>query len=312
MKKEFTYPSKNGRTKIHAIAWKPEREVRAVLQIAHGMVEFVDRYDRFAEVLRAEGIYVVGNDHLGHGQSVTDETRLGFFGEPDGNAFVIGDMHELRLRTEKEFPGIPYFLLGHSMGSFLVRQYIEMYGRGLSGAIISGTGYQSPGTLRAGKMLCTVIGRTKGWQYRSKFINNMALGSYNKTFEPARTSADWLTRDEAVVDAYVAEPLCQFVFTVNGYYHLFRGLEYAQASENLSKIPKDLPILVLAGGKDPVGNFGKDPVKVAEIYRQTGIQDVDCRIYPDDRHEILNELDKEKVDRDILDWIGQHMKERIE
>ena len=227
MRKEFIYPSKDGRTQIHTIAWVPEKEVRAVLQIAHGMVEFIDRYDRFAEALNAEGIYVVGNDHLGHGKSVTDESRLGFFGEPDGNAFVIGDMHELRLMTEKEYPDVPYFMLGHSMGSFLMQQYIEMYGRGLSGAMIMGTGYRSAGTLKAGKMLCVLMGGVRGWHYRSKIINNMALGSYNKSFKPVRTTADWLTRDEAIVDAYVAEPLCQFMFTVNGYYHMFRGMEYA-------------------------------------------------------------------------------------
>jgi len=307
MKKEFTYPSADGKTQIHAISWLPEGKVRAVLQIAHGMVEFIDRYDRFAGVLNEEGILVVGNDHLGHGQSVTDPSNLGYFGSPDGNAFIIRDMHQLRQQTEQQYPQVPFFLLGHSMGSFLARQYIEMYGQGLAGAIIMGTGYQTGGTLNAGKMLCKLIGSVRGWHYRSRFINNMAIGAYSKAFQPARTPADWLTRDEAVVDAYLHNPLCTFTFTVNGYYHLFRGLQYAEAPANLNKIPKKLPVLVVSGGKDPVGNFGKDPVRVAEIYKQTGLKDVTCKIYPEDRHEVLNEMDKETVDRDILEWIEQHM-----
>ena len=307
MKKEFTYPSADGKTQIHAISWVPEGKVRAVLQIAHGMVEFIDRYDRFAGVLNAEGILVVGNDHLGHGQSVTDPSNLGYFGSPDGNAFIIADIHQLRQQTEQQYPQVPFFLLGHSMGSFLARQYIEMYGQGLAGAIIMGTGYQTEGTLKAGKMLCKLIGSVRGWHYRSRFINNMAIGAYSKAFQPARTPADWLTRDEAVVDAYLHNPLCTFTFTVNGYYHLFRGLQYAEDPANLNKIPKDLPVLIVSGGKDPVGNFGKDPVKVAEIYKQTGLKDVTCKIYPEDRHEVLNEMDKETVDRDILEWIEQHM-----
>lgn len=307
MKREFTYPSKDGRTQIHAIEWIPEGEVRGVVQIAHGMVEFIDRYDRFARVLAAQGFYVTGNDHLGHGKSVTGEEELGYFAQHDGNLCVIGDMHWLRKKTEKTYPDVPYFMFGHSMGSFLVRQYIEMYGEGLAGAVIMGTAYQPKQTLNAGILMTGVLEKMRGGHYRSNLVNNMALGSYNKSFEPAHTTADWLTRDEAVVDAYVAEPLCQFTFTVNGYNNLFRGMRFAQEAQNLAKIPKDLPILVLSGANDPVGNFGKGPEQVAQSYRETGIRDVTFKLYPEDRHELLNELDKENVDRDILSWLGAHM-----
>ncbi|MCC6095634.1 MAG: alpha/beta hydrolase, partial [Eubacterium sp.] len=228
MKKDFRYPSKDGRTSIHALEWIPDGEVKAVVQIVHGMVEFVDRYDRIARLLNTKGIYVVGNDHLGHGASVVSEEDYGYFAEKDGNACVIGDMHTLREMTEKKYPGIPYFILGHSMGSFLTRQYITEYGRGLAGAVISGTGYQSKGTLRAAKAVCRTIATFKGWKYRSKMVDNMALGSYNKKFEPARTANDWLTRDTAIVDAYCANPWNNFRFTLNAYYNLFTGLEKAE------------------------------------------------------------------------------------
>ncbi len=307
MKQEFYYPSADGLTQIHAIEWIPETKVRGVLQIAHGMVEFIDRYDRFAKKCASRGFYVVGNDHLGHGKSVTDESNLGYFAKHDGNFCVIADMQQLREDTRKKYPEVPYFLLGHSMGSFLARQFIEKYGEGLSGAIIMGTGYQPMSTLNLGISLTGVLQKAKGGHFRSTMINNMALGSYNKSFEPARTKNDWLTRDEAIVDAYEANPLNQFMFTVNGYYNLFRGLRYAQRRENLEKIPKGLPILVVSGQNDPVGECGKGPKIVAQTYRETGIKDVTLKLFPDDRHEILNELDRESVDRYLLEWIEERM-----
>ncbi|MEE1115142.1 MAG: alpha/beta fold hydrolase [Eubacterium sp.] len=307
MRRDFTYPSQDDRTTIHAIEWVPEGEVKAVLQIVHGMVEFIGRYDRFATFLAKNGFYVVGNDHLGHGASVVSDDRHGYFADPDGNECVIGDMRTLMEMTKEKYPAVPYFILGHSMGSFLTRQFIEIHGAKLSGAIIMGTGYQSEGTLKAAMSIAKIAARFHGWDYRSKLLDNMALGSYNKKFEPARTPNDWLTRDEKIVDAYCANPWNNFRFTVNGYYHLFRGLEYAEKAENIAKIPKELPILVTSGGSDPVGNCGEGPKKVAEIYRNAGIGDVTLRLYPGDRHEILNELDHDLVDGEILAWLQAHM-----
>jgi len=307
MKQEFFYPSKDGLTQIHAIEWIPETEVHGVLQIAHGMVEFIDRYDRFATFMASQGFYVVGNDHLGHGKSVTDEAQYGYFARDNGNLCVIGDMHQLREDTRKKYPDVPYFLLGHSMGSFLSRQYIEMHGAGLTGAIIMGTGYQPTATLNAGIALTGLLQKLKGDHFRSATVNNMALGSYNASFEPGRTKNDWLTKDEAIVDAYVANPLNQFMFTVNGYNNLFRGMRYCQRRENLDKIPKDLPILVVSGQNDPVGEFGKGPRTVAQSYREIGIRDVTLKLFPDDRHEILNELDHDAVDNYLLNWIEARM-----
>ncbi len=306
MKTHFTYTSTDGHTKIHAIAWAPEGDPAAVLQICHGMVEYIDRYDPFATFLSQHGYYVVGNDHLGHGESVDSDEKHGYFAQPNGNECVIGDVHTLRKMTAEKFPGIPCFMLGHSMGSFLVRQYIESFGDGLAGAIIMGTGSQPGGTLSMGKMLCRLSAAFHGWDYRSKMINNMAFGSYNKQFEPSRTSMDWLTKDEAVVDAYINHPWCTFRFTVNGYYNLFRSIEAAQDPKQIAQIPKDLPLLFVSGACDPVGGNGKGVTTAYESYKNAGIADVSIKLYDNDRHEILNETDRDQVWADLFAWLEAH------
>ena len=307
MKHDITYPSSDGKTQIHAIIWEPEGTPKAVLQICHGMVDYADRYDDFAQHAAAQGYYVVANDHLGHGASVVTDDQHGYFGHPNGNECVIADIHTLRTMTQKKYPDKPYFMLGHSMGSFLIRQYMEMYGSGLSGVIVMGTGAQPGVALFFGKLLCKVIAAFKGDDYRSAFVDNMAFGGYNKRFEPARTDKDWLTRDEKEVDAYLANPWCTFRFTVNAYYHMFCGIEYAQKKENIEKIPKDLPLYLVAGSDDPVGNFGKSVENVAKTYRECGIKDVSLKLYEKDRHEILNELDRQTVYEDILAWVEAHL-----
>ena len=306
-KNDLTFPSADGRTTIYATEWVPDEAPRAVLQIAHGMVEYVGRYDAFASWLAGRGFYVVGNDHIGHGRSVVTDDDHGYFGHPGGNGFVISDMNELREITSEKYPDIPYFFLGHSMGSFLLSQYITMYGAGLAGAIIMGTGVQPGAVLTAGKTLCRTIALSKGWRHRSSMVNNIAFGSYNKAFEPARTPTDWLTRDENIVDAYNSDPWCTFMFTVNGYYEMFAGIEQAQKPANIKRIPKDLPILLISGQEDPVGEQGKGVEKKYETYKKAGIEDVSLKLYPKDRHEILNELDKSKVYSDLLDWMEQRM-----
>lgn len=315
-KKQFFYPSMDGKTQIHAIEWAPDGAPAAVLQIAHGMVEFIDRYDRFARFLAENGVAVVGNDHLGHGESVNSRDDLGFFAVANmnpkqlstyGNSCVIGDMYTLQQRTMEKFPGVPYFFLGHSMGSFLARQYIQLHADELRGAIIMGTGQQSPATLKAAKAICRVIARSKGERFRSPLLTNMALGSNNKKFEPARTANDWLTKDEKIVDAYNANPLNNFKFTVNAFFNMFSGIEICSDPANIAKIPKTFPILIVSGADDPVGGFGKGVKQVADAYKKAGLTDVQMKLYEGDRHEILNELDHDVVDDDILSWLNQKM-----
>ena len=308
MRDEFYFPSKDGNTEIHTIEWKPVGEVRAVLQICHGMVEYIRRYDEFAQFLCREGYYVVGNDHLGHGKSIQAKSEYGFFNEKYGNACVLGDMHTLRQRTEKKYPGVPYFMLGHSMGSSLLRQYLQMYGNGLSGAVLMGTvADHKKAALLFGKRLCRVMAAFRGWHYRSKMVDNLVLGAYNKKFKPARTRADWITSDNENLDMYVADPLCSFMFTVNAYYNVFSGMIGIQRKESVYMIPKGLPVLFVSGADDPVGEFGKGVRKIYEKYRAAGIRDVTLRLYKGDRHEILNEPDRDQVYKDLLGWFEKHI-----
>lgn len=307
MKKEFYFKSKDNETEIHAIEWSPNAQPIAILQIVHGMVEFIDRYDAFARFLTDNGICVVGNDHLGHGLSVNNDEQLGYIAHEDGNGKVLGDIHSLRQMTEQKYPNVPYFILGHSMGSFLVRQYIQTQAAGLQGAIVMGTGYQPWIMLTGGRVLSRTIAAFRGWKYRSKFVDNMAFGAYNKGFKPARTSKDWLSKDNAVVDAYVSNKLNSFLFTLNGYQTLFSSIKGCQSAKKNATVPKNLPIMVVSGKKDPVGGFGKGAEKVKNAFVKSGSKDVVLKLYDEDRHEILNELDKKDVYKDILAWLKSKM-----
>ena len=301
-KREFTYPSKDGKTQIHAIEWIPEQEVKAVLQICHGMVEYIDRYHEFASYLAERGIYVTGHDHLGHGQSVNSEDEYGYFPQPAGNKCVVLDIHNLRKITMEKYPDVPYFMLGHSMGSFLLRQYLTMFSKGLAGAVIMGTGHQPRMILSAGQMVCKLTALFKGWKYRSQLVNNLSFGSYNKKFEPAETSKDWITSYKPIRDKYVSDPLTSFTFTVGGYYQMFEGMKVLDTKGSVDKIRKDLPVFFVAGADDPVGEFGKTVQLVFEKYKNAGIQDVSIKLYEGDRHEILNETDREQVYEDLYHW----------
>ena len=311
MRDEFYFPSKDGNTEIHTIEWKPEGEVRAVLQICHGMVEYIKRYDEFAQFLCEKGLYVVGNDHLGHGKSVQSKSEYGFFEKKYGNACVLGDIHTLRQRTVKKYPETPYFMLGHSMGSSLLRQYIQMYGNGLSGVVLMGvvTDHRRSSLLFV-KQLCRLMAAVRGWHYRSRMVDELVTGSFNKKFKPSVTRADWITSDKEHLDAYVTDPLCSFMFTVNAYYSMMAGMLGMQKKENISMIPKSLPVLFVSGAEDPVGNFGKGVRKVCEIYKSAGLRDVSLKLYEGDRHEILNETNREQVYQELYEWFEEKLSNR--
>ena len=307
-KKHFHFSSCDGVHKIHGILWKPEDEkIIGFLQIVHGMVEYIDRYDTFARFMCAHGFAVAGEDHLGHGLSVNSNDELGIFAKKNGSEYVIGDNYRLKKHMEREFKGVPYFILGHSMGSFITRVFITRYSHELNGAIIMGTGSQPAIAAVGGKLLASVIARFKGWDYRSKLIDNIAFGAYNKKFEPARTSHDWLTKDEKIVDAYNDDHLCSFLFTVSAYKDLFTLVHEAGKDELIRKIRPTLPILVVSGAMDPVGSFGRGVKIVYDKYKDADIEDVTLKLYDNDRHEILNETDKEMVFEDILNWLKSKM-----
>ena len=307
-KEEFKFRSTGDTVDIRAVRYIPDVKPKAILQIAHGMVEFIDRYEWFAEYLCSKGFLVTGNDHIGHGGSVNYESDWGYFTKYNGNRILEDDIHKLTTITKEAYPNLPYFLLGHSMGSFYARQYICDYGNELDAAIIMGTGFEPLITVKAGMLVCRVIALFKGWRYRSNLVNNMAFGAYNKQFEPVRTRADWLTKDEKIVDWYINEPRCSFLFTLNGYYNMFKGISRLHDKNLLAKIPKDLPLLFVSGQDDPVGANGKEVQTSYQSVVDAGVSNVNIKLYPNDRHEILNETDKEQVYEDLYDWLDSKIK----
>ena len=307
MKKEFSYLSRDGVTKIHGIEWIPDGEIIGILQMCHGMVEYIDRYDEFAVYLAGKGFYVVGHDHLGHGKSVQSQEDYGHFDEVKGNRYLIGDIHMLRQRTMKKYPGLPYFIMGHSMGSFLVRQYLTLYGQGLAGAIIMGTGYQPLPVILAGQLLCKILAAFKGWRHRSRLVDGLCLGIYRSHFKSGGGVGDWTTSDREMWEKYTKDPLCNFRFTLAGYYQMLEGMKSLVKAGSVKRIPKELPVFFVAGEDDPVGAFGKGVRKIYAKYKASGLEKTDLKLYRDDRHEILNETDRDKVSADLYLWLRENL-----
>ena len=305
---EYTFLSSNGETPIHVREWVPDCDINGVVQIAHGICEYAGRYEGFARYLASKGFVVAANDHLGHGQSVLSEEDLGYFGPLGSWELVVEDIERLRALTAEKWPEAPYFLLGHSMGSFLTRTYLIRYPEApLSGVILSGTGQPPAAVLAGGRMLCDADVLKNGPRHRSLNIYGMAFGSYNKGIEPRRTPYDWICRDEAVVDAYAADPLCTFVPTSSLFREMLSGLATVGSLHEVSAMRKDLPLILMSGDADPVGGRGVQVAKVYSLLVRAGCKDVAYKFYPGARHEILNETNRADVYKDILDWLFAHM-----
>lgn len=307
MKKSiFGFLSSDGKTNIHAVKWEPEGEAQAVLQISHGMIEYVERYEAFAEFLTGKGFVVAGNDHLGHGESVQSQEFWGYFAPKNGSDLVVEDLHQLRTKMQEEYPGIPYFMLGHSMGSYLLRKYLSKHGEGLAGAVIMGTGTQSNVTVIMGKIICRLSALIHGWDYRGGFVEKKVFSEKYNRFE-AEGKGAWLTKDRAVVEAYNKDPRCTFQFTLNGFYNLFDTIRYINKPAHVKSVPINLPLFLVSGEDDPVGDFGRGVGFAYDIYICAGMRNINLKLYPTDRHEILNELDKEIVYEDIYKWLQKHL-----
>ncbi len=296
-RQEFSIPSTDGRHMLHCLRWTPAGKPQAVLQIVHGMSEHIARYDEFARYLAQRGVLVVGHSHLGHGLTAENEDELGWFGTPDGNVLLIRDIH--RIRTEFQRPGIPYYILGHSMGSFLTRQYLCKRRPNLSGAIIMGTGDIPAPVVKTSQWVCRIIAAFRGWHHRSALVSAFIIDGYRRKY-----GLSWLSDNEVSNEAYERDPRCGFRFTLNGFYNFFLGLERTSSSEAAGIIPRAYPLLFVAGGQDPVGSNGKGVKAVYRRYRKHGAN-ASIKLYPGDKHEILNELDRETVYADIYNWINK-------
>lgn len=330
----YTFPSTDQRTKIHAVEWvkdefrnRDQKGVdgaqqdvdrknapRGVIQLIHGMVEHIARYDEFARFLAEQGFVVVGHDHLGHGQSVCSEEDYGFFCENQPALVLLQDIHRLRLWAKRRYPGLPYYMLGHSMGSYLLRRYLASQTDDLAGAIIVGTGFESEAKLTAGLAVLKMEAMKNGWRYRSERAEKLTFGSAYKAFDLTGEdlSRSWLSKNEENVRAYYSDPKCGFRFTLNGYWTLVSTVKFVCQKKNIEAIPKELPVLIISGEDDPVGNLGKGVKKTYNAFVKAGIEDVSCKLYPNDRHEILNETDRETVYGDILTWLEKHLEKKEE
>lgn len=308
-KKSFVFRSSSGLSDIFVSSYFPaaECDIKGVIQIAHGMAEHHERYEDFIEVLNNNGYAVYINDHLGHGKSVSDDSELGYFGENKGYMNLVRDMKLLTDIIKKENPGLPVILFGHSMGSMLARLYTSEYGNVIDGAIYCGTCGANPAA-PVGITLVNLIKKLKGSHYRSELINKLAFGTYNNRFKPQRTAFDWLTTDNDVVDKYIQDPYCGFLFTANGYKDLMELIVEINKKEWYQSVPKTIPVYLIAGKDDPVGNYGKGIYEVFDNLTEVRHKNVSVDLFSGDRHEILNEKDKDEVYKYVLKWISGILK----
>ncbi len=307
VKEEFYYDSRDGISKLHAVRYTPdeEEEVRCVVQIVHGMAEYVERYEEFAEYLTSKGIVVTGEDHMGHGKSVGKDGKFGYFCEQDPATVLVRDVHRLKKATQAIYPNVPYIIMGHSMGSFIARNYMFRYGTGITAAVIMGTGMQGKELISVSKMIAGIQKLIFGSKHVSELLDKLAFGAYNKEIQNPRTKFDWLSRDAERVDKYIQDPLCGFTFTVNGFATIFELIYRLHREENLERIPSEMPVLLLSGTADPVGDYGRGVRKTYDSLKAAGMSRLQMKLYEGGRHELLNETNRNAVAEDIYKWIEE-------
>lgn len=301
MNGDFYYESTCG-IQLHGYRWEPEGTPKAIVQIIHGIAEHVARYDHFARYLSDQGYLVVAEDHMGHGKSICDEVPKGYVA--GGWDAMVEDCCRLLTAVKAEFPDVPYILFGHSMGSFLARSILIKHpDSGIHAAIICGSAWMPGLVLQGGKLMSGLLMKGDNAKKTSEQLQSIMFGGYDKRIENKRTPSDWLTRDDAVVDAYEADPLCGFAPTPALANAMMNGLIRIQKAGNLSRMNKELPVHFIAGAEDPVGNYGEGVRKAAQMFIRSGMKHVSVKLYPSCRHEIHNELNKDEVYKDISGWM---------
>lgn len=306
----FAPLSLDGKTTLAAYCIMPQGEARGMVQIAHGMCEHFSRYIPFGEYLASMGLIVFGHDHLGHGETAKSPQDLGFTAKGGGAHLLTGDVHALSMQMKERFPKLPLILFGHSMGSFIIREVLAKHASDYDAAIICGTGGPDvPAGL--GKAVASVLMKLQGERHRSKLLKRISFMGYNKKFGKGCGPNAWLTRDEQVVERYKSDPYCQFIFTLRAYHDLFTLIESVSKKDWAEKLPKALPLLVVSGEDDPVGSYGKGVRTVYARIQAAGAEDATLLLYPEMRHEILNEIDKETVWKEIAQWIEQKLPSQI-
>ena len=290
-------------SRLYVNQWLPEGPARAVVMLSHGMAEHSGRYGRLAAALCAGGYGVYALDQRGHGRTA-DSGDLGLYAEQDGWNKVVGDLASLHQHIGQQQPGLPIVLLGHSMGSYIAQAYLLHHSASLHGAILSGSNFQPVALYRAARVIARVERARQGLRGRSALIEWLSFGSFNKAFKPTRTAFDWLSRDPDEVDRYINDPLCGFRCTNQLWIDLLGGLQHISKASNLAQIDPGLPILVVGGECDPVSD-GKRLNSLAQALREAGCQHLQLTVYPQARHEVFNETNRDEVTADVLHWLDQ-------
>lgn len=306
MKQTTFHISTKDNKKLFVRYWSlpPEEKLHSVVHIVHGMSDHSGRYAEFAEALVQAGFAVYAHDHRGHGHTATSEEERGFFAEENGWRLAVDDIYTVTELIRQEHPNVPIILFGHSMGSLLSRRYAQLYGKHIQGLILCAVGGDQGflGVLAAEIAKLEMLFRGK--RAKSKLMTKLVFNGYNREFEPIRTPVDWLSRDEQAVDRYIIDEMAGEVLCTSFFLDLITGVNVLHKKNNEMQIPKGLPLFMISGDKDPLGKQGRDVKKVFESYKQLGIRDVTCKLYPEARHELLNELNKHEVFHDIIEWMN--------
>lgn len=306
---EYTFASLDQYSQVHAVKWLPQEKPVAVLFIVHGMTEYIERYDEFARFLNERGFIVAGHDHIGHGTTAPDDSELGIMRTKDPSGVMVGDIFTHYQLLKKEYPDLPFYILGHSMGSYMVRRFLSEKAEaieGLTKAVIMGTGTESDLILYAGRMIVTLVGTFKGWDYKSTFVKNLMFGAPYKEFslDGSNPEKSWLSTDVEKVKAYYKDKYCTFMFSVNGYKALVDATIYDNKVSNIAKIRKNLPLLFISGAKDPVGGLSEGVKKAVQKFEKAGMENITLKLYEGKRHEILNEVNRTEVYEYLYSWLS--------
>lgn len=288
---------------LYIYCWDKVENPKAMIQISHGMAEHAGRYKEFAEYLNKHGFIVYASDHRGHGKTAGVIEDLGYIGE-DGFNKIVEDKHLIFKKMREEHPKLPMFLFGHSFGSFISQEYILRYGSELNGVILSGSAAQKGIQIHAGKVVTSIERFIFGERKHSNLMDTLSFGSFNKRFKKDGHKFAWLSSDLNEVKKYEEDDFCGTVFPTGFFYYLMKGFRNLYKKERLASIPKELPIYIISGENDPVGGYGKLIKELFKIYKETGIRDLQMKLYPGFRHEILNERNKNQVYMDILNWLN--------
>lgn len=307
-KNEFYYLSADGKTQIHAVEWIPDEKPKAILQIAHGVTEYILRYEQFAEYLVKKGIMVVGNDHLGHGKSIAKDSEPMYFGPIGSWKWAVEDMYTCTKMIKEKYPEIPYYMLGFSLGSFLLRTYLIEYPGIADAAIIMGTGETPPVQIALAKFIANKEAKKVGENHTSPMIKKLTFDRYNKFFAPNRTDYDWLCSDNEGLDEYIADQMRGGNLSAGLFREMLSGMKFTSEIKNLKKMNLDTPILFISGDEDPVGEKGKGVIKAYHKFQNIGMKDVEIKLYPKLRHDILHEKCKKEIYEYVYNWIEKKLK----